>query len=72
MQVEQPEITEDKYLRQARRSGDRSVVRATDSSKGRGFESLQERWENCLLLGQLSVLALISVSVPPPCYRSST
>ena len=25
-----------------------------------------------LLRGQLSVLTLISVSVPPPCYRSST
>ena len=25
-----------------------------------------------LLQGQLSVLTLISVSVPPPCYRSST
>ena len=27
---------------------------------------------NFLLQGQLSVLTLISVSVPPPCYRSST
>ena len=54
-------------------SGDSSVVRAPDSwSKGRGFESLLERWENFLLHGQLSVLTLISVSVPPPCYRSST
>ena len=54
-------------------SGDSSVVRAPDSwSRGRGFESLQERWENCLLQGQLSVLTLISVSVPPPCYLSST
>ena len=25
-----------------------------------------------LLRGQLSVLTLISVSVPPPCYRSGT
>ena len=40
--------------------------------KGRGFESLQERRENFLLQGRLSVLILISVSVPPPCYRSST
>ena len=30
MQVEQPGIAEDKYLRQARRSEDSSVVRATD------------------------------------------
>ena len=36
------------------------------------FESLQERRENFLLQGRLSVLTLISVSVPPPCYRSST
>ena len=51
---------------------DSSVVRALDSwSKGRRFESLQERQENFLLQGQLSVLTLISVSVPPPCYRSS-
>ena len=46
---------------------DSSVVWAPDSwSKGRGFESLQERRENFLLQGQLSVLTLISVSVPPP------
>ena len=32
----------------------------------REFESLQERWENFLLQGQLSVLILISVSVPRP------
>ena len=49
-----------------------SVVRTLDSSlKGRGFESLQEWRENFLLLGRLSVLNLIPVSVPPPCYRSS-
>ena len=54
-------------------SGDGSVVRAPDSwLKGRGFESLLERRENFLLQGQLSVLTLISVSVPPPCYCSST
>ena len=53
--------------------GDSSVVRAPDSwLKGRGFESLLERRENFLLQGWLSVLTLISVSVPPPCYRSST
>ena len=54
-------------------SGDSSVVRTRDSwLKGRGFESLQERRKNFLLQGPLSVLTLISVSVPPPCYRSST
>ena len=53
--------------------GDSSVVRAPDSwLKGRGFESLLERRENYLLQGRLSVLTLISVSVPPPCYHSST
>ena len=52
-------------------NGDSSVVRVPDSrSKGRGFESLQERLENFLLQGQHSVLTLISVSVPPPCYRN--
>ena len=36
------------------------MVRAPDSwLKGRGFESLQERQENCLLHDQLSVLTLI-------------
>ena len=54
-------------------SGDSSMVRAPESwLKGRGFESLQERRENFLLRGQLSVLTLISVSIPPPCYCSST
>ena len=53
-------------------NGDSSVVRASDSwSKGLGFESRQDRRENFLLQGQLSVRTLISVSVPPPCYRSS-
>ena len=53
--------------------GDSSVVRAPDSwLKGRGFESLLERRENFLLQGRLSVLTLISVSVPPPCYHNST
>ena len=48
-------------------SGDSSVVRVPDSwLKGCGFESLQERRENFLLQGQLCVLTLISVSVPPP------
>ena len=54
-------------------SGDSSVVREPDSgSKGCRFKSLLERRENFLLQGQLSVLTLISVSVPPPCYRNST
>ena len=53
--------------------GDSSVVRALDSLlEGRGFESLLERRENFFLQGQLSVLTLITVSVPLPCYRSST
>ena len=33
---------------------------------------LQELSENFVLHGQLSVLTLISVSVPPLCYHSST
>ena len=42
-----------------------SVVRVPDLwSKGPGFKSLQ----NFLLHGQLSVLTLILVSIPPPCY----
>ena len=46
---------------------DSSVVRAPDSwLKGRGFESLQERRENFLLQGRLSVLTLLSVSVSTP------
>ena len=46
---------------------------ATDSwSNDLGFESRQERWENILLQGQLSVLTLISVSLPLLCFRSST
>jgi len=55
------------------RGGDSSVVKAPDSwLKGRGFESLLEWRENFLLQGRLSVLTLISVSIPPLCYRSST
>ena len=42
------------------------MVRAPDSRlKGRGFESLQERRKNFLLRSRLSVLTLISESVPP-------
>ena len=53
--------------------GDSSVVRAPDfRPKGRGFETQQERRENFLRHGQLSVLALISVSVLPPGYSNST
>ena len=52
---------------------DRSVVRVPDLwLKGHRFESPQERQENFLLQGQLSVLTLNSVSVSCPCYRSST
>ena len=52
---------------------DSSVVRAPDSwLKSRGLETLLGQRENFLLQGRLSVLTLISVSVPPPCYRSST
>ena len=54
-------------------SRDSSVVRAQNlESKGHGFESPQERRKNFLLKSQLSVLTRISVSVPPPCYPSST
>ena len=54
-------------------SGDGSVVRVLHSwSKGRRFESLQEQWDNFILQGQLSVLILISVSVPPLYYHNST
>ena len=53
--------------------GDSSVVRTPDSwLKGHGFESLQEQRENFPLQGQLSVLTLILISVPPLCYCSST
>ena len=52
---------------------DSSVVRVPDSRlKGHGFEFRQEWQENFLLQGHLSVLTLISVSVPPPCHHSST
>ena len=38
----------------------------------RGGYTRQERREDFLLQGHLSVLTLISVSVSPPCYGSST
>ena len=49
-------------------SVDSSVVRASDSwSKGPGFESRQERRENFLLQGQLSVLTLyFGIRSTPP------
>ena len=54
-------------------AGNSSVVRAPVSgSKGRGFESRPVPREYFLLQGQLFVLALISVSVPPQCYCRST
>ena len=54
------------------RNGDGSVVNTPDSwLKGCGFESLQQQ-ENFLFQGWLSVLTLVLISVPPPCYRSST
>ena len=37
----------------------------------RWFESRHKRRENFLLQGQLSVLTFISVSILPPCYRST-
>ena len=53
--------------------GDSSVVWVPNSwLKGCKFKSLQEQQENFLLQGRLSVLTLILVSSPPPCYRSST
>ena len=48
------------------------LERQTHDLKGCGFESLLEQRENFHLQGRLSVLTLILVSVPPPCYRSST
>ena len=39
--------------------------------EGPGFECRQERLEKFLVQSQLSLLTLISVSIPPPCYRSS-
>ena len=52
----------------------RGVWRAQTASwsKGLRYESLQEWWDNCLLQGQLSVLTLVSVSIPHPSYRSGT
>ena len=45
---------------------DSSVVRATDTwSKGRGFDPCTNGGTTCFLQCQLSVLTLISVSVPP-------
>ena len=50
-------------------SGDSLAVRVPDSwSKGHRFE---EWWENLLLQGQLSVMTVVSGSVPPLWYSSS-
>ena len=51
---------------------DQWLERLSRDQKVAGSNPLHERWENFLLQGRLSVLTLISVSVPPPCYRSST
>ena len=62
-----------KRLQSVLGGGDSSVVRAPNSwLKGRGFETLLGRRENFVLQCQLFVLTLILVSVPPPCYSSST
>ena len=57
-------------------SGDGSVVSrvSRDSSHwlGSGFEFLQGLRENFLVQGPLSVLRLISASVPPTCYRGNS
>ena len=51
------------------RSKDTSVVECRNSgSKCWGFELQQEQWENFLHQDQLSVLTLILVFVPSPCY----
>ena len=53
-----------------RRTRDRKVAGSKPcTSGGGGGEGGQE---NFLLQGQLCVLTLISVSLPPPCYRRST
>ena len=42
------------------------MVRVPDLQlKGHGFESLQVQRKNVILQGQLSVLTLLSVTVPP-------
>ena len=52
-----------------KRAENSAIKAITNKSK---IESLQERRENFLLRGRLSVLTLISVFVPPPGYHSST
>ena len=47
-------------------------VRWTRDRKVAGSNPGKERRENFLLQSQLCVLTLYSVSVPPPCYCSST
>ena len=64
-------VTVSRKMKTTRGSWGGSVVTAPDTcSNGPGFESPQERRESFLLQGQLSVLTLISVTVPPPCYCS--
>ena len=53
------------------RSGDNSGSVLALQSKGCRFESQQEQQDNFLHQGQLTMLTLILVSVPPPHYRSS-
>ena len=55
-------------------SGDSSVVerRARDRMVPGSSPRRSGGRENCLLQGQLSVLTLIPVYVPPLCYRSNT
>ena len=60
------------WSRSRSRSGDSSVVRAPGPwSNGPQVRIPEEAAGECLLQGQLSVLTLILVSVPPPCYGSS-
>ena len=59
------------YRRGNNRHGDNSGSVLASQSKGWRFESQQEQQDNFLLQGQLTMLTLILVSIPPPRYRSS-
>ena len=48
------------------------LERRTRDCKVAGSNPCRSGRENFLLQGEVSVLTLISVSVPPPCYHSST